>query len=149
WFSFGLSLSAAMPLQIYAADTPPNPAPTEQPYEYMRGEVQVPCMDNEKENCIWHRLIVDNQSANTLICSGRMNYSGVDRDQKPSFEGKMVILPRVRRVVISDTTNPDISVTTHTMQCAVRPAPDTSKLTPKCKTIALNAPGSLDYPAES
>ena len=50
------------------------------PYEYMRGDVVVPCLDDEQENCIWHRLIVDNQSDNTLECRGRMTYDGVDRD---------------------------------------------------------------------
>jgi hypothetical protein len=57
-----------------------------QPYEYMRGEYEVPCSDDESQNCLWHRLIVDNQTANTLECRGRIAYDGVDRDQVAKLE---------------------------------------------------------------
>jgi len=124
-------------------------APKSWEHEYLRGPVAVPCLDNEQESCIWHRLIVDNQSDNALECSGQLTYEGTNRSQAASIDHKMVVVAHARRVVLGDMTNPDVNVKAHDVLCAIRKTPDTSKLTPKCEPTVLNAPAELDYPIES
>jgi len=119
------------------------------PHEYLPGLVAVPCLDNDKDNCVWHRLIVDNQTDDTLECSGQLTYDGVNRAQAGSVEHRMVVSSHVRRVVLGDTTNPDVAVKSHDVHCAIRKPPDSSKLTPKCELTVLNAPAELEYPMES
>src|SRR5882724_9249328 len=119
------------------------------PYEYMRGEVEVPCLDDAKESCVWHRLIVDNQSENTLECTGRLAYDGVNREQHATMEHRMVVMPHARKAIVADITNADVKAGSHGVDCVARKPPDNSKLTPNCKPTVLNGPGSLDYPRES
>jgi TonB family protein len=123
---------------------------SKQPYEYMRGEYVVPCPDDENENCIWQRLVVDNQSANTLECRGRIAYDSVNRDQLAAKEHRMAIEPNTRKAVLSDTTKPDVKSTSHGVDCIVRKPYDDSKLTPNCKpTLTKKPTGGIDYPPES
>lgn len=120
------------------------------PYEYMRGEYVVPCPDDAEASCIYHRLIVDNQSANTLECRASIAYSGANRDQLASKDHKMVVEPNTRRAVLADNTVPDVNATSHRVECKERKPPDDSKLTPNCKPTLIKKPtGSIDYPPES
>lgn len=125
-------------------------AQTPHAYEYMRGEYVVPCDDDQQENCIWHRLVVDNQTDNTLECRGRINYDAPNRDQVTAKEHKMVVEPKARKSVLSDTSKPEVKATSHGVECLVRPALSSSKLTPDCKpTLTKKPTGGIDYPAES
>lgn len=119
------------------------------PYEYMRGEVVVPCPDNEKESCIWHRLVLENSSKDTLECKGTMEYDGANRDHVSITQRPMVLLPKARKAVVADTTPPDVKVIKHNLDCKVRQPPDDSKLTPKCKPTILYMPSEAMYPATS
>jgi TonB family protein len=124
-------------------------AQTPQPYEYMRGEYEVPCPDDETQTCIWHRLIVDNQTANTLECRGRIAYDGINRDKAAAIERPMVIEPNTRRTVLGDTTAPNVKATSHSVNCVARRPLDNSKLTPECKPAFTSKPTAIDYPNES
>lgn len=146
---FTSGISSLFFAALALAQAPAAKSPAEWPHEYLRGEVIVPCIDNEEDKCIWHRLIVDNQSADTLECSGRITYDSFNREQKITVERKMVVSSHARKAVVGDTTKPEVKAMSHTVQCSVRPPPDGSKLTPKCKPTALTAPSKLDYPAES
>jgi len=136
-----------MSLDVFGAP-PAKTTPEEWAHEYMRGDV-VPCYDNEKENCIWQRLIVDNQSADTLECSGRLVYDGVNREQLAAAERRMVIMPHARKAVVSDSTKPEVAAASHSVRCSIRKPLDNSKLTPQCEPTVLNGPSSLNYPPES
>jgi TonB family protein len=123
---------------------------TKQPYEYMRGEYVVPCADDEEASCIWHRLIVDNQTANTLECRSRIAYDGVNRDQLATLEHRMVVEPNARKSVLGNETSPEVKATTHSVDCVVRKPYDDSKLTPNCKpTLTKKPEGGIDYPPDS
>jgi TonB family protein len=124
-------------------------AASQWPYEYVRGEVIVPCPDDETVNCIWHRLIVDNQSSDTLECRGQVTYDGVNRALAAKAERPMVLLPHTRRAVFADTTVPEVKVAAHNLECTVRHPPDSSKLTPNCKPTILRMPSEATYPASS
>jgi TonB family protein len=120
------------------------------PYEYMRGEYVVPCLDKEEDSCVWHRLIVDNGSTDTLECYGQMNYSGNNRQGKSTVEHKFVVEPNTRRAVVGDATATDIHVTTHKVECVIRRPYDDSKLTPQCSATWTKKPTeTIDYPPES
>jgi TonB family protein len=123
---------------------------TAQPYEYLRGEYAVPCGDDPDESCIWHRLIVDNQSANTLECRSRIAYDGVNRDQIATREHRMVVEPNTRKAVLGDETKPEVKASSHSVTCVVRKPYDDSKLTPNCKpTLTKKPTGGIDYPPDS
>jgi TonB-like protein len=140
-----------IPLHAFSADKPAQipPQQSQQPHEYMRGEVTVPCPDDEKENCVYHRLIVDNQSSDWLECFGRMTYDGVNREKLSTAERKFVVVPHGRKVVVGDATTPDVNVTAHTMQCSARKPLDASKLTPQCTRVFSHSPKEIDYPPAS
>jgi TonB family protein len=120
-----------------------------QPYEYMRGEYEVPCPDDETQSCIWHRLVVDNQTAATLECRAHIAFDGVDRNKAAKAEHPMVIEPKTRRTVLGDTTTPDVKATSHSVDCVARKPLDNSKLTPDCKPTFTDRPTAIDYPNES
>ena len=120
-----------------------------QPYEYLRGEYVVPCPDDEKESCVWHRLVVDNQTANTLECRGRIAYDGVNREQLGKVEHPMVIESNSRQAVLADTTKPEVKSVSQSVECTVRPPLDDSKLTLSCKPILIKKPSGIDYPPAS
>ncbi|HTE43427.1 MAG TPA: hypothetical protein VK629_21585, partial [Steroidobacteraceae bacterium] len=119
------------------------------PYEYMRGEYVVPCPDDDKVECIWHRLVVDNKSNDTLECGSRIAYNGINRDQIATLEHKMVVLPSSRRAVLADTTKTDVTAASHSVQCKARRSLDDSMLTPQCKATLKQPTGGIDYPADS
>jgi TonB family protein len=125
-------------------------AQTAQPYEYVRGEYVVPCPDDDKAECRWHRLVVDNRTADTLECKSRISYSGINRNQAATFDHQMVVVPNARRAVLADTTNPDVTAQSHSVECRARPRTDDSKLTPQCKATLTKKPsGGIDYPPDS
>jgi len=126
------------------------PLHAEQPYEYVRGEYEVPCPDDEGVECIYHRLIVDNTSADTLECRARIVYSGANRDGLTSREHKMVVEPNSRRAVLADNTTPNVNAASHTVDCTVRKPPDDSKLTLNCTPTLTKKPTEpIDYPQET
>ena len=134
---------------IAVAQTPSADSSSQTPYEYLRGDVVVPCTDDATANCIWHRLIVDNQSNDTLECRGRVTYDAPNRDNATKSERPMVLLPRSRRAVLAEMTVPTVKVTEHSLECVVRKPPDASKLTPKCKPTIVVMPSEAEYPPES
>ncbi len=150
---FGLLLAVSAVHNLAASATPTNDknsGTTKWPDEYLRGEVEVPCLDNEKENCIWQRLVVDNQSDDSLECSASIAYNGVDRDQLATLQRRAVVVPHTRRAVLGDTTNPDVTVKAHSVHCVVRKPTNDSKLTPKCKPTLTKTPtDGIEYPDAS
>jgi TonB family protein len=120
------------------------------PYEYMRGEYVVPCPEKAEDSCVYHRLVVDNQSDDVLECRGQIAYSAVNRDGQTSKSHPSVVDAKSRKAVLSDVAAPDVNASSHGMNCKVRPRPDDSKLTPQCKPIITAKPtGSIDYSIES
>ena len=120
-----------------------------QAYEYMRGEHIVPCPDDENETCVYHRLIVENTSSNTLECYGQISFDGLDRDKVSSRKHHMVIEPNSRKAVVTDSAQVSVRATTHNVDCKIRKPLDDSKLTPKCKPTLSSKPTNIDYSSES
>jgi hypothetical protein len=141
-----LSLTAIFLLQLGANAHAQN---AKQPYEYLRGEHIVPCPDDENENCVYHRLIVENQSDKTLECHGQISFDGLDRDKVSSRKHHMVIEPNARKAVVTDVAQVAVRATTHNVDCKARPPLDDSKLTPKCKPTLTSKPTSIDYSSAS
>lgn len=142
--SLGLMLACLAPLDGANAQSKPWP------HDYMRGEYEVPCPDSQSETCIYHRLIVENASDDTLECRSRITYDGVNRDGRRGKEHKSVVEPNARKAVLADNTTPDVKVESYGVECAVRKPTDDSKLTPNCKpTLTQKPTGSIDYPPES
>lgn len=142
--SLGLVLACVTPLDVAHAQSKPWP------HDYMRGEYEVPCPDSESATCIYHRLIVENASEDTLECRSRIAYDGVNRDGRGGKEHKSVVEANTRKAVLADNTTPDVQVDSYGVECAVRKPTDDSKLTLNCKpTLTLKPTGSIDYPHES
>jgi hypothetical protein len=135
--------------QFASAQVALSGTPAPWPYEYLRGDVVVPCLGDEASSCIWHRLVVDNPSKDTLECRGRVSYDGVNRANAASAERPMVLLPNSRIAVLADSTAPEVLVTSQSVECVVRRPPDESKLTPKCKPTILRMPSEAEYPGTS
>jgi TonB family protein len=144
WFlSWALAFACIAPLDAAHAQSKPWP------HDYMRGEYEVSCPDSDAAACIYHRLIVENASDDTLECRSNVTYDGVNRDGQSTRDHKMVVEPNTRKAVLADNTTPDVKVVSYGVECAVRPPTDDSKLTLDCKpTLTQKPTGSIDYPME-
>lgn len=109
-------------------------------YRQLRDDTPVICSFNGTNECITHKLRVENSSADTLECDSRMNYDGVNSENLPSMRALGVVMPKQTRYVMSDRAKPGVSLVDATVDCKARPPRARLNVPKECKFQVLEAP---------
>jgi TonB family protein len=110
----------------------------------------LPCPVATRKGLKTHLLQVANASQDTLECTARMSYDGLDVEHIASKEVRRVIEPGETQVVLNDAAAADVPLHSAEVECTARaPLPPLS-IPPQCGFQFLEAP-PLDqfYPAAS
>ena len=108
-------------------------------FRQLRNDSPVFCRFKGPTECITHKLRVENASGDTLECTSRLSYEGVNNENLSSVTARTVILPRQIRDVVSDRAKPDVPLTGATVDCRTRPPRPMLDIPKECKFQVLEA----------
>jgi TonB family protein len=118
----------------------------------LRGEKPVYCTRGRVSGdaCVLHALRVENLSNDTLECSARVSYDGVNGEGASSALTRNVVSPKQTREVLRDRARFDVPITDAAVDCTARPPRPPLDTPSECRLKIVEArPLDEFYPADS
>lgn len=108
-------------------------------YRRLRNDTPVLCRADEETKCITHLLRVENESGDTLECTSRLTYDGINNENRFSMTARTVIRAKESRNVMSDRAKADVPVVDATVACTARAPRPRLNIPKECAFQVLEA----------